>query len=174
MQTGDTHSNRNYKLARAHSCNRRSRNCRSRNHRHSGAANNLLQRCKPPATQNILDISCETSRLSQTLSLYLSVLALLFAAYQIADILVKLRSMPQVSLSPTLNSNDRAADSFLLRKRQGLQKANLKIATSAKIHFRRRAIMFSWTGSRRVYPLPNGVYDGIVFGESRAPPLKKW
>jgi hypothetical protein len=26
--------------------------------------------------------------------------------------------------------------------------------------------MFSWTGSRRVYPLPNGVHDGIVFGES--------
>src|SRR6202011_3729604 len=63
-----------------------------------------------------------------------------------------------VSVSPTLNSKDSAADSFLLRKRQGLQKANLKIATSAKIHFRRRAIMFSWTDSRRVYPLPNSVH----------------
>jgi hypothetical protein len=82
--------------------------------------------------------------------------------------------MPQVSASPTLNSKDSAADSFLLRKRQGLQKANLKIATSTKIHFRRWAIMFSWTSSRRVYPLPNGVHDGIVFSESGAAPLKKW
>jgi len=149
MRTGDTHSNRNYKLARAHNCNRRSCYRRSRNHQHSGAANNLPQRCKPPATQNILDISCETSRLSQTLSLYLSVLALLFAVYRSPIYSVELRLMPQVSVSPTLNSKDSGADSFLLRKRQGLQKANLKSQP-------RQKFIFAAGRSFSVGPVPEG------------------
>jgi hypothetical protein len=33
--------------------------------------------------------------------------------------------------------------------------------------------MFNWTGSRRVHPLPNGVHDGIVFGESGGSTSKK-